>query len=224
MLNELDKELTSRGLRFVRYADDCIITVGSEAAAKRVMHSVTRYIEQKLGLKVNATKTRISKPGQLKYLGFSFYKDSRNQKWQPRPHQDSIERFHRQLKQLTKRSWSIPLTLRIEKLNCLIRGWVNCFSIASMKKKMWGIDEHLRTRIRIVIWKQWKTKQRRLWGLAKLGMPKWIANKVSGWGDHYQFVALKSGIARYLTKEVLQIRGLVSIYDYYMKRHQLKVS
>ena len=87
MLNELDKELEKRGLRFVRYADDCVITVGSEAAAKRVMHSVSRFIEKRLGLKVNMTKTKISRPRELKYF----------------------RRFKLKLKKLTQRKWSIDL-------------------------------------------------------------------------------------------------------------------
>ncbi|MDS4356912.1 reverse transcriptase domain-containing protein, partial [Streptococcus pneumoniae] len=86
MLNELDKELEKRGLRFVRYADDCVITVGSEAAAKRVMYSVNRFIEKRLGLKVNMTKTKITRPRELKYLGFGFWKSSDG--WKSRPHQD----------------------------------------------------------------------------------------------------------------------------------------
>ena len=75
MLNELDKELVNRGLRYVRYADDCVIAVGSSASANRVMHTITTWIERKLGLKVNATKTHVSRPSRLKYLGFGFYKN-----------------------------------------------------------------------------------------------------------------------------------------------------
>ncbi|WP_242024703.1 reverse transcriptase domain-containing protein, partial [Streptococcus agalactiae] len=97
MLNELDKELEKRGLRFVRYADDCVITVGSEAAAKRVMHSVSSYIEKRLGLKVNMTKTKIVRPNKLKYLGFGFWKSPKG--WKCRPHQDSVQSFKRKLKQ-----------------------------------------------------------------------------------------------------------------------------
>ena len=184
MLNELDKELESRGLHFVRYADDCVITVGSEAAAKRVMYSVSLFIEKRLGLKVNMTKTKIVRPSKLKYLGFGFWKSSEG--WKSRPHQDSIQNFKRKLKQLTIRKWSIDLDSRIEKLNWLIRGWINYFSMTNMKSVMESIDERLRTRIRVIIWKQWKKKSKRLWGLLKLGVPKWIADKVSGWGDHYQ--------------------------------------
>lgn len=98
MLNELDKELEKRGLRYVRYADDCVIAVGSSASANRVMHTITKWIEQKLGLKVNATKTHVCRPSKLKYLGFGLYKDSQTRKWTARPHETSIEKFKRKLK------------------------------------------------------------------------------------------------------------------------------
>ena len=224
MLNELDKELEKRGLRFVRYADDCVITVGSEAATKRVMYSVSRFIEKRLGLKVNMTKTKtkITRPRELKYLGFGFWKSSDG--WKSRPHQDSVRRFKLKLKKLTQRKWSMDLTRRTEQLNLSIRGWINYFSLGNMKSIVTSIDERLRTRLRVIIWKQWNKKSRRLWGLLKLGVPKWIADKVSGWGDHYQLVAQKSVLKRAISKPVLEKRGLVSCLDYYLERHALKVS
>lgn len=215
MLNELDKELESRELRFTRYADDVVIVLRSKAAATRVMYSITSWIERKLGLKVNATKTKITPPSKLKYLGFGFWKDKTE--WKARPHQDSLSKFKRKLKKLCKRSWSIDLTYRIKKINEVTRGWVNYFRIGSMKAKLQQTDEHLRTMIRIVIWKQWKTSKKREWGLLKLGVPKWIAHKVANWGDHYQFVATKSVLARAISKEILTKRGLISISDYYQK-------
>ena len=222
MLNELDKELEKRGLQFVRYADDCVVTVGSEAAAKRVMYSVSRFIEKRLGLKVNMTKTKITRPRELKYLGFGFWNSSDG--WKSRPHQDSVRRFKLKLKKLTQRKWSIDLTRRIEQLNLSIRVWINYFSLGNMKSIVTSIDERLRTRLRVIIWKQWKKKSRRLWGLLKLGVPKWIADKVCGWGDHYQLVAQKSVLKRAISKPVLEKRGLVSCLDYYLERHALKVS
>lgn len=215
MLNELDKELERRDLRFTRYADDVVIVLKSKAAATRVMYSVTSWIERKLGLKVNATKTKITPPSRLKYLGFGFWKDKTE--WKARPHESSVEKFKRKLKQLSKRSWSVDLTYRIEKINEVTRGWINYFRIGSMKNKLHKIDEHLRTRIRVIIWKQWKVPKKRLWGLLKLGVPEWIAHKVANWGDHYQFVAQKSVLKRAISKEILTKRGLVSIYDYYLK-------
>lgn len=161
VLNELDKELVRRGLRYVRYADDCVIAVSSEASAKRIMHSIIKWIERVLGLKVNATKTHVCRPSKLKYLGFGFYKSPQTKQWTARPHEISMQKFQRKLKKLCKRSWSISMTERITLLNYVIRGWINYFSIGAMKCKMEKIDEHLRTMLRKVIWKQWKTPQKR---------------------------------------------------------------
>ena len=213
MLNELDKELEARGLHFVRYADDCVIAVGSSAAANRVMHTITKWIEKKLGLKVNATKTKVTTPSKLKYLGFGFWKDAEG--WKARPHKDSIKRFERKLKQLTKRSWSVSMDYRIEKLNQVIRGWINYFRIGSMKTALTRIDEHLRTRMRIVIWKQWKKSPKRYWGLRRLGAPEWMARQSVGFGDHYQAVAKTTGL-HLISKEILAKRGLLSCIDYYL--------
>ena len=215
MLNELDKELESRRLRFTRYADDVVIVLKSKAAATRVMYSITDWIERKLGLKVNATKTKVTPPSKLKYLGFGFWKDK--EKWQARPHNDSVEKLKRKLKALCKRSLSIDLTYRIKKINEVTRGWINYFRKGSMKQKLHSIDEHLRMQIRVIIWKQWKVPSKRLWGLLKLGVPKWIAQKTANWGDHYQFIATKSVLARAISKEKLTKRGLVSLSDYYLK-------
>lgn len=213
MLNELDKELEARGLHFVRYADDCVIAVGSSAAANRVMHTITKWIEKKLGLKVNATKTKVTTPSKLKYLGFGFWKDAEG--WKARPHKDSIKRFERKLKQLTKRSWSVSMDYRIEKLNQAIRGWINYFRMGSMKTVLTRIDEHLRTRMRIVIWKQWKKSPKRYWGLRRLGAPEWMARQSVGFGDHYQAVAKTTGL-HLISKEILAKRGLLSCLDYYL--------
>ena len=215
MLNELDKELESRRLRFTRYADDVVIVLKSKAAATRVMYSITDWIERKLGLKVNATKTKVTPPSKLKYLGFGFWKDK--EEWKARPHNDAVAKLKRKLKALCKRSWSIDLTYRIKKINEVTRGWINYFRKSSMKQKLHSIDEHLRTQIRVIIWKQWKVPRKREWGLLKLGVTKWIAHKVANWGDHYQFVATKSVLARAVSKEKLTKRGLVSLSDYYLK-------
>ena len=215
MLDELDKELEARKLRFVRYADDCVIAVGSSAAANRVMHTITDWIERKLGLKVNMTKTKVTRPSGLKYLGFGFWKDSKDGQWKARPHQDSVAKFKRKLKELTKRSWSVLMDLRILKLNEVIRGWINYFKIGGMKQKLKDIDERLRTRMRIVIWKQWKTGEKRYWGLRKLGAPEWMARQSAGFENHYQTVAKTTGL-HLISKEILAKRGLLSCLDYYL--------
>ena len=224
MLNELDKELVNRGLRYVRYADDCVIAVGSSASANRVMHTITKWIEQKLGLKVNATKTHVCRPGKLKYLGFGFYKSPQSKQWRARPHESSVEKFQRKLKKLCKRSWSISMTDRIALLNSVIRGWINYFAIGAMKGNMGKTDEHLRTMLRKVIWKQWKTPQKRAWGLRKLGIANELAKLTSYCGDRYEWVVRRTCVARAVSKEILTRRGLVSCLDYYTIRHSLKTN
>lgn len=224
MLNELDKELVSRGLRYVRYADDCVIAVGSSASANRVMHTITRWIERKLGLKVNATKTHVSRPSKLKYLGFGFYKNPQTGKWASRPDESSVEKFTRKLKQLCKRSWSISMDKRISLLNPVIRGWINYFAIGSMKGKLADTDAHVRTMLRKVIWKQWKTPSKRAWGLRKLGVDNDLARRTSYCGDRYEWVVRRTCVAKCISKEILSRKGLVSCLDYYLIRHSLKTN
>ena len=223
MLNELDRELEKRGLNFTRYADDCIIAVRSEASAKRVMHSITKWIEKKLGLKVNATKTKITRPDGLKYLGFGFYKDSKTNEWKCKPHKDSIAKFKRKLKQLTERRWSINFRVRIAKINQATRGWINYYALGSMKSAMEKMDAHLRTRLRMIIWKQWKVPAKRQWGLQKLGIRKDLARVTAYCGNRYYWVATKTCVSRAISKEKLTRAGLVSLSDYYAKRHMLKL-
>ncbi len=219
MLNELDKELESRGLRFTRYADDVVIVVKSKAAATRVMYSITDWIERKLGLKVNATKTQTTTPSKLKYLGFGFWWNNRENTWRARPHEDSVQKLKRKLKRLCTRNWSIDLTSRIKKLNEVTRGWINYFRIGSMKSKMETIDEHLRTQIRVIIWKQWKVPRKRAWGLMKLGITKDLAKCTAYLGNRYQWIMRRTCALRAISKERLTKRGLVSLADYYAKVH-----
>ena len=223
MLNELDKELEARGLRFTRYADDCVIAVRSEASAKRVMRTVSDWIQRKLRLKVNITKTRITKPTNLKYLGFGFYKDSRAKEWKCRPHQESVKKFKGRLKELTRRKQAGTVTGRIEKINQVIRGWINYYALGSMKTVMTEIDAHLRTRLRVIIWKQWKVPKKRQWGLQKLWIRKDLARLTAYCGDRYYWVVTKTCVSRAISKGVLEKAGLVSCLDYYNKRHALKL-
>ena len=217
MLNELDKELESRGLKFTRYADDVVIVLKSKAAATRVMYSITSWIERKLGLKVNATKTKVTPPRKLKYLGFGFWKDKEG--WKARPHESSIEKFERKLKKLCKRNWSIDLTYRIKKINEVTRGWINYFRIGNMKRKLQIIDGRMRVRMIIIIWKQWKTRARRVWGLRKLGIQTKQAILMAGMNNRYMVVAHNPTIKQAITKEKLTKRGLISLSDYYAKVH-----
>ena len=220
ILNKLDKELEARGLNFVRYADDIIILVKSEKAANRVMASITDYIERKLGLKVNMTKTKVCKPNGLKYLGFGFYKSN---KYEVIPHKESKDKFKRKLKGLTKRSESISLDKRFEKLNWLIRGWVNYFKISKMKSFLTKMDEWLRTRIRMIIWKQWKKPKTQENNLIKCGYSRGEARGLANCRRGYMFIAHSKILQNAISKARLskpnktkERRGLVFALDYYL--------
>lgn len=219
MLNELDKELEARRLRFVRYADDSLIFVRSEKAANRVLTSITKFIENKLGLKVNVEKSRISRPSKTKFLGFGFYYDSNKKKYQPRPHGKSIQKFQRKLRQLTKRNWSISLDVRIVKLKQVIFGWVNYFKIANMKKALEVIDAKLRSRLRVIIWKQWKNNKKRIKSLVQLGIPEEEAKGLTYCRKGYRFIGLSKVVHRALSNKRLRQRGIPFALDYYLKVH-----
>src|SRR5215210_8592987 len=159
VLNELDKELEARGHRYVRYADDCSIYVHSEKSAQRVMGTITDYIESKLKLKVNRTKSKVSRPNESTLLGFSFYRSKSG--WEIRIAPKSLDRIKTKMKEQTQRNNPAPAKEKIKKTEAVIRGWVNYFSIAKAKSKMKELDEMIRTRLRIGIWKQWKKPKTR---------------------------------------------------------------
>lgn len=215
-LNEFDKELERRGLRFTRYADDVIICVHSEAAANRVMKSVASWLEKHLRVQVNTTKTKVCRPNEMKYLGFSFYFKNG---WKPKPHLKSIEKFKLKLKKYTNRSWSMSMEERVQKLNLLIRGWINYFRIANMKKWMISLDGWLRTRIRICLWKQWKTPKNRRKELMKLGLPYHTAYMWSYSRKGYARVASSPIMSQTVTPSVLKQKGLLSLADQYHSVH-----
>jgi len=218
MLNELDKEMKKRGLDFVRYADDCIIMVGSEQAANRVMKSISRFIDEKLGLKVNVSKSKVSKPRGVKYLGFGFYYDSYAKEYKARPHAQSIAKFKRKMRELTCRSWGVSNKVKIEKLNYLIRGWINYFKIGRMKKLCGTLDSNIRYRLRMCIWKHWKTPKNRAKNLMKLEVPRWVAFKIAYCGYRYARLAHNGWVHKAINNERLTRYGLVSMLDYYTER------
>lgn len=167
-LDKFDKELEQRGLRFVRYADDCNIFVKSDVAADRVMKSVISWLERKLFLKVSATKTKIVKPTNSNFLGFTFWKNK--DKWNCRPSDDRKKRLYEKIKLILKRKHATarPLATTFTKLNQIIRGWINYFRIGSMKKFIDEFGQWFRHKVRVVIIKQWKKPKRIYTNLEKL--------------------------------------------------------
>ena len=155
-LDKFDKELESRGLHFVRYADDCNIFVRTDVAAERVMKSVTSWLERKLFLKVSATKTKIVRPSNSNFLGFTFWKSTSG--WQCKPGNDRKTKLYEKIKVVLKRKHAVskPLATTFTKLNQIIRGWINYFRIGNMKLFIDEFGQWLRHKVRVIIVKQWK--------------------------------------------------------------------
>ena len=171
-LDKLDKELEARGLRYVRYADDCQIYVKSEMAANRVMKSVANWLERELRLKVSPTKTKVVRPGKSSFLGFTFWKSKGG--WKLRPTNDRKKRLKDKTREILcrRKAAARPIGATFRKLNALIRGWVNYFAIGSMKRFMEQYGEWMRHKVRVIIVKQWKrpkTIYRNLQKLNRLG-------------------------------------------------------
>ena len=155
-LDKFDKELEARNLNFVRYADDCIIFVKSEMSANRVMKSVTSWLEKKLFLKVSATKTKVVRPNNSSFLGFTFWNDGGI--WKCKPLDDRKRKLKTKCSSVLcrKKAQSTPLGTTITKLNQIIRGWINYFKIGSMKLFLKEFGQWVRHKLRVVILKQWK--------------------------------------------------------------------
>lgn len=219
MLNELDKELEKRGLRFVRYADDCLIMVRSEKAANRVMESITTFITKKLGLIVNVEKSKVARPDNIKYLGFGFYKKINQNIWRPKPHIKSVNKFKNKLHDTLVRSRSISLDERLLKLKQVIYGWVNYFRIADMKGVLKEIDQWIRRKLRVIIWKQWKKIRKRYTCLRKLGINHRDAYVTANSRRGYYHIAHTRVLEQAISKERLNNRGLVNSLDHYLKVH-----
>jgi RNA-directed DNA polymerase len=168
VLDELDKELERRGLRFVRYADDCVIYVRSYRAACRVKESISRFITKRLKLKVNEAKSAVSYPWWRKYLGFSF--TSSRAKPRVRIHSKSFKRFKDRVRELTSRSCGRSIWQVIQKLNEYVRGWWNYYRHTETHAFIRSLNGWIMRRLRAIIWKHWKNRRTRIRELKKRGI------------------------------------------------------
>lgn len=211
LLDDLDKELTSRGLHFVRYADDCNIFVSSKRAGERVMESVIRFLEGKLRLKVNREKSGVARPWKRKFLGFSF---TAHKQATIRLAPKTIERFKEKVREITNRTRPMSMEERIGRLNRYLMGWIGYFRLASAKSYCGAFDQWIRRRLRMCLWKQWKRVRTRIRELRALGVTEWaclvMANSRRGaWEmsrntnnalptSYWEAKGLKSLLSRYL--------------------------
>lgn len=216
LLNELDKELTNRGHKFVRYADDFSIYVNTKRSAHRVMRSVTKFIEVKLKLKINKQKSAVRYAGHMELLGYGIYR-KRDQRFGLKVTESSWRKFKQKCKEITRKSKPYSLVERTEKLRQLGYGWISYFRYAGLKSRLTDLERFLAGRLRYCIWKSWKRLRTRIRNLKRLGIPLWLAikwglNRRGGW-HIVNTPILKTTI----TEERLRMRGYLPMREIYGK-------
>jgi len=177
VLDEFDRELERRGLRFARYADDCNVYVRSRRAGERVMASVTRFITTKLKLKVNEQKSAVARPWERKFLGFSF---TANREPKRRIASRAVLRFKEKIRELTRRTRGVSIERMAEELAQYLKGWIGYFGKCQTPSVLQGLEQWVRRRLRSVIWKQWKRSPARFAELRKGGVGKDLAAQTVG--------------------------------------------
>ena len=212
MLNELDKELERRGHKFVRYADDCMIFCKSRKSAERTLENIIPFIERKLFLKVNRKKTEVLHISKVKYLGYSFYRYKGKCRF--RVHPKSVTKMRNKIRELTNRNNGMSNTKREEKYQQFVRGWVNYFKLADMKKFLRETDEWARRRIRAVYWKQWKKVKTKYRMLKALGLEHWRAKELAC--SRKGCWRMAQVINQIFSKKIIARLGYTSMLDYYL--------
>ena len=203
LLDELDRELESRGLRFARYADDCNIYVKSERAGQRVLQSVTRWLAKKLRLTVNPTKSAVDRPWKRKFLGFSFT-TSRKRSIAP----TSKAKLKKRIRQLTKRNRGSSLARVVSELRSYLLGWRGYFGFCQTPSVLRDLDSWIHRRLRCYAWKQWKTGKRRFAELRRLGIGKDLAAQTAGSRKRYWHISRSPALNMALTRVALVELGL----------------
>jgi len=215
LLDELDKELETRGHKFCRYADDCNIYVKSKRAGERVLKSITKFLKLKLKLKVNSEKSAVASPTRRKFLGYSFYYAKGGINF--RPDKISYEKLKDKIRKITNRNTSMNFNNRIKKLNEITVGWVNYFKLADMKTKLKEIDSWIRRRLRACIWKTWKLVKTRFMNLIKLGASKQKAWEYSNTRKNYWRTSNSPILNKTITNQRLINHGFKSLSSQYEK-------
>ena len=219
-LNKYDQEMTRRGVKVIRYADDIVILAKSKRAGERLLESSKRYLEEKLKLKLNTEKSKVVSVYAIrnfKFLGFALGKGKNG--IYIRAHAKSLKKAKQKLKELTSRSQGRNVRIVMRNVKVYIRGWLGYFGIASMKTTMQEWDGWLRRRIRMYIWEQWKKPKARVGNLMKLGMTKWKAYRNGNSRKGYWAVAGSGILTHTVTNERLAQAGYCSILDLYESLH-----
>src|SRR6266850_3109144 len=176
VLDELDKELTRRGHRFCRYADDCNVYVRSRRAGERVMASVSRFLTKKLRLKVNEAKSAVARPEERKFLGFSIANDGSERRIAPK----ALDKFKAQVRDMTRRTRGSSLLQLIEDLRPYLLGWRGYFGFCQTPRVLTNLEAWIRRRLRSYLWRQWQNGPNRFKELRRRGVPKFNAAVAAG--------------------------------------------
>jgi RNA-directed DNA polymerase len=177
VLDEFDRELERRGHRFVRYADDSNVYVHSERAGQRVMGSLTTFVTQRLKLKVNAQKSAVARPGQRKFLGFSFMNAAEPKR---RIAPKALLRFKERVRELTRRTRGVGLAKTVAELSTYLRGWLGYFGYCQTPTVLAELEQWMRRRLRSLLWKQWTRGPTRFAQLRKRGVSIALAANTAG--------------------------------------------
>ncbi|WP_446898795.1 group II intron maturase-specific domain-containing protein [Clostridium sp. LBM24168] len=186
----------------------------TKKAAYRVMASITRFIEEKLKLKVNKDKSKVDRPWKLKYLGFTFY--PKKGEMGIRVHQNSVRKLKVKLKEVTGRSNAMSMELRAIKLKQIIIGWINYFKLADMKSTLKTLDEWLRRRIRMCYWKQWKKLKTKHDNLKRLGIDEYKAWEYANTRKGYWRISCSPILSKTLSNKHLKKQGFITLTERYL--------
>lgn len=217
LLDDLDKELERRGLRFCRYADDCNIYVKTKRAGERVKQSITRYLEKKLRLKVNEGKSAVDRPWKRKFLGFSFYKQKAIK---VRIAPKSLKRLKDRIREITNPTWSISMNERIQRLNQYLTGWIGYYALADTPSVLEGLEEWIRRRLRLCLWLQWKRVRTRIRELKALGLKKSQAEEIANTRKGAWRTSKTPHLHKALGNAYWQSQGLMSLTQRYSQLRQ----
>ena len=210
VLDELDRELEHRGHRFVRYADDCNIYVRSERSGQRVMDSITRFITQRLKLKVNDKKSAVARPQERKFLGFSF--TAGPVIWR-RIAPKAVERFKERIREITRQAKGVSLETTMAKLAPYMRGWRGYFGFCETPDMLIKLTRWVRLRLRAALWRQWKTQRRRRAMLIHLGVRGILASNTAASGRGPWHLAHSKALNVGLSNAYFRSRGLPSLFE-----------
>jgi RNA-directed DNA polymerase len=210
VLDELDRELERRDLRFVRYADDSNIYVRSDRAGQRVMESVKRFITKKLKLKVNEAKSAVARPQQRKFLGFGF-SDGPDIKRIIAP--KALDRFKHRIREITRRAKGVSIEETIAELAPYMRGWRSYFGFCETPEVLIHLTRWVRLRLRAALWRQWKTPRRRLEALLALGVRPRLARNTAGSGLGPWYLARAKALSVGLSNAYFKSLGLPTLID-----------